>query len=274
MFLPRDVARYLENWGYYPGHREDFGQNFLSIRLGKSRDRGNLESDGATLLAALCAVPRGRPQERVEDLRTLSDWLRPDQRIYEPKGIWIPFPNPLSYTSQGILFFEEDYRGQSTPTPWERYMLVGRDGYVEYARKAGFPLDGKPYYLFAPLVAWIQRFVALMMDLRAQLTGQPEYVIVLSMWPTEHAGLCAFGELWLEPWEARGSRSTHQCLERRVQISRPLILEDTPQQWGGWFAERVANAFGDAEARCFNHPDSKGARGAPGELPTNGLEFS
>ena len=273
MFLPRDVARYLEGWSYHPVHRDDFGQNFLSIRLGKSRDRGNRESDGATMLAALCAVPRGRPEERVESLRALSDWLSPERRIYEPKGIWIPFRNGLSYTSQGILFLEEDWEGQSDPRPWGRYMLVARDGYVEYARKAGFPLNGKPYYLFAPLVAWVQRFVAFVVDLRAQLTGEPEYLIVLSMWPTEHAGLCAFGDRWLEPWEASGLPSRYQCLERRVQMSRPLVLEDTPQQWGRWFAERVANAFGEAEARCFNHPDSAGAQGAPGELPTNGLEF-
>jgi hypothetical protein len=271
MFLPRDVARYLEAWGYHPVHREDFGQNFLSIRLGKSRDRGNRESEGATLLAALCAVPRGRPQERVESLRTLSDWLSHAERIYDPKGIWIPSRSGLSYTSQGILFFEQDYRAQSSPTQWERYMLVARDGYVEYARKAGFPLNGKPYYLFAPLVAWIQRFVAFVADLRSQLAKEPDYLIVLSIWDTEAAGLCAFGDLWREPWDGAPS---YQCLERRVHVARSLVLDDSPVVHARWFAERVANAFGEAEARCFNHPDSKGARGAPGELPTNNLEFS
>jgi hypothetical protein len=179
----------------------------------------------------------------------------------------------LTYTSQGILLFDEDYEVRSEPRPWGRYVLVARDGYVEYARKAGFPLKRKPYFQFAPLVAWVQRFVAFVVDLRGQMAVPPDYFVVLSMWQTEHAQLCVFGDGWREPWDAWGFPSTYQCLEPQVQISRPLGLQDTPEGWGRWFAERIANAFGEGEPRCFNHANSKGTRGVPGELPTDRVDF-
>jgi hypothetical protein len=271
MFLPRDVARYLDHWSYHPLSREDFGQTFLSVRLNKSRDRGNPALDGATALAALCAVPRGKPEERVRTLRVLSDWLmHPDRRMYEPKGMWLPLNNQLACTSQGLLLFEEDHRARELPRPWESYVLVARDGYVEYARKAGYPVHGKPYFAFAPMVAWVQRFVAFVADLRSRLEGAPDYFIVLNMWDTESAGLCDLGDGWLEPWHAIGGETPYQCLERRLQIARPFLVGDTPDGWREWVAERIANAFGEREARCFNHPDTKEA---PGELPANRLDF-
>jgi len=270
MFLPRDVARYLEHWCYHPIGRQDFGQNFLSLRLGKSRDRGNRELNSAAVLAALSAVPRGRPVERVDTLGDLSAWLNPDRRTYEPKGRWLPFNNGLTYTSRGLLLYEDDYEVKDPPRPWERYVLVARDGYVEDARKAGFPFNGKPYYLFAPMVAWIQRFVAFVTDLRSQLEAAPDYFIVLSMWDTESAGLGGLGDGWREPWDPIPYEPSFRCVEPRVQIARPFGVDDTPDGWGTWVAERIANSFGEGQARCFNHPDSKSA---PGELPMDKLSF-
>ena len=272
MFLPRDVARYLEHWGYHPSSRDDFGQNFLSLRLGKSGDRSrNPDLKSAAVLAALCAVPRGRPVERVGTSGDLSAWLDPNRLTYEPKGRWLPFNNALTYTSRGLLLFEEDYEVKDPPRPWERYVLVARDGYVEDARKAGFPLNGKPYFLFAPMVAWIQRFVAFVADLRSQLEAAPDYFIVLSMWDTESAGLGGLGEGWREPWDPMPYEPSVQCLEPRVQIARSFGVDDTPDGWATWVAERIGNSFGEAGgARCFNHPDWKTA---PGELPTNKLSF-
>lgn len=270
MWLPRDVARYLEDWAYYPVHRDDFGSNHLSRRIGPARDRGDEKLEPRSTFASLCAVPRGRPAERVVDLSSLAAWLDPNLRRYQPPGIWLQFRTGKRFTSQGILLVEEDYRSNQ-PDSWEEYILVSRDGYVEYGRQAGFPYGGTLYYQFAPLVAWIQRFVCFILDLRGQLSEPPDYYVLLSVVKAEDAILCSFGDGWTEPWQWHEPTRPPQSFEPRLHIARRLVPEDDAQDncrgIATWFAERIANAFGLADLRCYNR------QGRIGELPERKLEF-
>jgi len=267
--LPRDVARYLETWAYHPMEREDFAQNFLSRRIALSADRGDGEHPAKRVFASLCGVPRGRPIERVSDLVALSEWLEPNARQYDPPGIFLPFQGGKRFTSQGVLLFEEDYRSSVTPRELRSYLLVCRDGYVEYGRQGGAPISGDTYYFYAPLVAWIQRFAAFVSNLRAKMEDGPEYAVVLNLSDSEDARLCALGHGWREPWEAIDPSWPPRCLEPRIQISHVSDADKGPGVVAKWFAERIANAFGEGEPRCFNHPQSQ----TPAELPADKVEF-
>ena len=269
--LPKDVARYLEGWGYHPLAREDFGRSFLPNRIALAKDRGDSEREPKCTFASLCAVPRGRPIERVEDLLRLASWVEPALRQYQPPGQWLPAQNGKRFTSQGILLTEETYHPQVTPRQWRAYLLVARDGYIEHGQQAGFPLKGSLYYQFAPLVAWVQRFGAFVAELAGQLVPGPDYWVVLNMKNTEYASLCGLGDGWREPFD--GPEGSHfQCLESHLQISCSLEAEKGPLNLARWFAERIANAFGEGEPRCFNHPAHPSSQ-KPGELPAGKIEF-
>ena len=271
MRLPRDITRYLEDWYYHPLQREDFGENFLSARIAQARDRAGGDFEAKRAFVSLCAVPRGRPEERVENLQSLAAWLDPNQRQYDPPGLWLPYRDGQRFASAGILLVHEEHRPTGTQTEWQSYALVARDGYIEYGRRGGFASQGRLCFEFAPLVAWIQRFTAFAADLRDQLEPPPDYWIVLNIPSAQHATLCVLGDGWREPWDWDGSPP--ECLERNIQISRPFEPGDSAVDHARWFAERIANAFGEAVARCFNRERSTGTLGAPGQLPTNGLEF-
>lgn len=267
MRLPRDVARYLEDWSYYPLHREDFGSNYLSRHVSPARDRAQGDFEPRPSLVSLCAVPRGALTERVGDIQAIANWLEPNSRQYQPPGVWLPFRNGKRFTSHGVLLFEEDPRSRSTPAEWEAYVLVARDGYVEFGRQAGFPYKGNLCYQFAPLVAWFQRFVAFIGDAASQFNPAPDYHLVLNIGNSEGAVLCALGEGWSEPWDWHDASRIPRSLESHTQIARAIAPKEPPAETVRWFAERIANAFGEGEVRCFNRVEPVG------ELPSRKLEF-
>ncbi len=244
--LPRDVGRYLERWGYHPIEREDFGGNFLSVRIAQVEEQGQHQPGCA--FVSLCAVPRGSSTERVEDLPTLADWLEPNARQYEPPGIFLPFRNEKRFTSQGILLWEEGYRSQVAPRKWASYLLVARDGYVEYGRQGGAPLNGRTYHFYVPIVAWIQRFAAFIAELRSKMEQKPDYWMVLNLTDSEDACLCTLGDGWREPWDRLDASWPPRCLESRIQISRTLEGSEEPLNITRWFAERIANALGNIDS--------------------------
>lgn len=271
--LSRDVQKYLQDWGYSPLSRDDFGRNFLSARLGSSRERVAAEVEGQRLPASLCAVPRGRPRERVDSLANLSAWLDPNVRQYQPPGRWIPFRSGKPrFTSLGLLLSDDDYEAEGEKG-WEAYLFVGRDGYVEFGRKAGFPVRGRPFFPFAPLVAWAQRFTAFVLDLVGQLKERPDYELVLNIMNTQGAVLGVFGHGWREPWDGGWlAGELRSSIERNVQISRTLGVDEPPEIAGRWFAERIGNAFGHSDGTLrFNHPNSKDA--PANDLPANKCDF-
>lgn len=269
MILPRDIARYLQPWGYDPLSRDDFGYNYLSSHIGSVADR---KGDAFPLyrpFASLCAVPRGRPRERFLDFQALDSWLDHNARQYEPTGIWIPFRDGRSYSSHGLLRTEGTSRDDEG---WERYLLVARDGYVEYGVLCGFAHGGTRYFLYAPIVAWIERFVAFVQDLSGNQTDPAEYWVVLNLLGSEGARLGSLGHGWREPWEAgQMGYGVKGAIESRVQISRALAESDDPADVSRWFAERIANAFGELTPRCYNR--TEGPSGALDELPKGQLEL-
>lgn len=272
--LPLGVRRYLESWGYYPLDKEGFGRNFLSARLGASRERIAGEAEPKRLTAAVSAVPRGRPKERLPSLQELARWLDPNLRQYDPPGRWLPFrQGRAQYTSSGIVLADDDWEAPEGQRGWYAYLFVGRDGYAEFGRKAGFLVRDHAFFAFAPLVAWVQRFVGLGLDLRSLMTEQADYHLVLSIMNTNGAALGVFGHGWREPWDGGPlAGELRTSIERNVQISRPMDVDEQPALTAQWFAERIGNAFGHSDSTlCFNHPDGRDA--PPGELPANKWDF-
>ena len=269
MELPRDVSRYLQSWGYDALSRDDFGRNYLSSHIGSVADREGADFPSYRPFASLCAVPRGRPRERFLDFQALDTWLDENNRQYEPPGIWIPFREGKSYSSHGLLRTEGTYRDNQD---WQKYLSVARDGYVEYGALCGFARGGKRYFLYAPIVAWIQRFAAFVQDLNGNQTDPSEYWVVLNLLGSEGARLGSLGHGWREPWEAGAMGDPVKgAIESRVQVSRALAESDDPADVSRWFAERIANAFGQPTPRCYNR--TEGSSGAVGELPRGQLEL-
>lgn len=270
MSLPRDVSRYLEAWGYEPLSRNDFGYNYLSTRVGSVQDRAGEDFPAYRPFASLCAVPRGRPRERFADFEAMDKWLDENARQYDPPGIWIPFRGGKSYTSHGLVRAESIHADDGE---WEKYLLMARDGYVEYGALCGHAFSGRRYVRYAPIVAWIRRFAAFVQDLRTGQGTPAEYWIVLNLLCTDGARLGVLGHGWLEPWDAEARLyTTRYAIEDRVRLSRDLAESDTPEGVSRWFAERIANAFGELTPRCYNREES--TAGGIGELPGGlGLEL-
>ena len=173
----------------------------------------------------------------------------------------------------GVLRADDDYEAEEGKGDWDAYLFVGRDGYVEFGRKAGFLANGQAFFGFAPLVAWAQRFIGLVLDLRSLMAEQADYYMVLNIMNTEGAELGIFGHGWREPWDGGWHRGQlRSAIESNVQISRHLDGNEQPEVAGHWFAERIGNAFGHEDGTlCFNNPN--GQHGPPGDLPANKYDY-
>lgn len=246
---PRDVSGVLADWKYFPVDRDDFGKNLLAERV---KDHAETEP---RCFASLCAVPRGRPIDRVSSVEALDGWLDPNKRQYDPPGLWIPHQG-RTLTSGGILRLDEH------ENRWESYLHVGFDGYIEFGRVAGSCLKGKRYFRYGPIVRWIQRFAAFGRDLQTVLEPAPEYWIALNIAAAEGARLAVLGEGWRQPFDPWGDEDFPQAIEEHVQIARPANQDDEPAAIARWFAERIGAAFGMNQPRCYNR-----SGGSIGELP-------
>jgi hypothetical protein len=190
--------------------------------------------------------------------------MDPNQVQYEPYGIWLPFRDGDAgklYTSHGIL------RVETMGGVWDRYLLVSRDGYVEYGTFAGYTVDERLYLNYAPIVAWIQRFAAFLGNLQDQLLEPADFWVVLNIPRAAGVALGTFGAGWPDISDSlfRRARSRGAAIEDSIQLSHRLG-EDDPKSVAAWFAERLANAFGYLEARCYNRT-ATARDGEVGELP-------
>ena len=155
------------------------------------------------------------------------------------------------------------------------FLPPGRaDGYFEYGRKAGRRYQDHWIYPFAPLVTWIQQFAALVREAKTKHAIASDYSIILNLPVLQGAVLVSLGDGWPDPFRWPGD-SFPTPIERSVQLHMALA-DASPKQVGRWFAERVDNVFGVNEVwpRSYNHPNSKGTVGPPGELPTNRLSYN
>ena len=163
------------------------------------------------------------------------------------------------------------------------YLLARRDGYFEYGRRAGHLnreqtnnyIGENIVYPFVPMVAWIQRFAALVNDARSRQTSSLNYSLVLNIPRLEGAVLGSLGDRWREPFDGWHVSRPPTAIERSVQLQLELGDEPDPKSIGRWFAERIDNVFGVNEVcpRCYNHPKSDGRLGPPGDLPGNGIDY-
>lgn len=262
------MERTLREWAYAPKDRADFALNVLSRRVASARDRDPSARDDEAarrrVFASVCAVPAGAQIEYVADLSDLADQMKPNLHQYEPPGVWLP-TDPARFLADGVYLRDEDYGSNQAPRGWSRYIYASRHGYIEYGRQGGFPYRGRNWYQFAPTVAWIQRFTRFVTTLRAQFFDGADYWLVANFADTQDAVLCALDDDWRQPqdWD-RDTLERWSCLETSVQISMHLSGESAGDV-ARWFAERIAHAFGLAEARSYNKD---------GVLPVRKLEFS
>jgi len=274
MKLPRDVQRCLTEYRYHPIDDPEFGTNFLARRISLTPEHGAPDAAAVRTLATICAVPRGSYTERVDSLQTLARWLE-TPRVYTPPGRFVPTDISL-FNSNGVVRAELDHLVKEGERVWQSYVFVGRDGYMEAGQNGGFRWKGRTYFQYVPMVAWIERYWGLLAEMSKVLQDVPRYHVALNIAGCSGAELATFGDHWLDP--ASDDYRFHNdrvpsCIEDVVQISRPYDASMSVDDIGRWFAERIANAFGFGEARCFNHENTQGRCGPAGTLPTNRLEF-
>lgn len=270
MLIPRDVARYLASRGFDPAG-DEFASNALARRICWSY-RGDGDAASKVLTSAfISAVPRLPLRERFGSLQAASTWLE-QPRVYTPPGLWVPREITL-FTADGVVRADRGYRGENEERIWDRYLYIARDGYLEAGQNAGFLLRGQAYFQFAPIIAWIERFWSLIGAI-GEIVEPPDYHVVVSIPEAEGTQLTTFGDGWLSPSDPEFRYRVDvppACIDPRIQIGR--AFEGEPGGAGTWFAERIANAFGFAEPRCFNHENCRGQNGPPGSLPTNHINF-
>ena len=267
--IPRRVARHLASWGYDPASPQ-FGTNYLSAKVERTR---RAEEGDHFAFVSLCAVPHSTTSDIYSDFSEIVTWLQPQSLIrYDPGGIWLPLSS-RTFASQGLILCEDDRSTDVWPYRWSSYLMAGRDSYFEYGRRAGWKYKDHWVYPFAPMIAWIQQFTALVQEARTKQSTAANYSIVLNLPQLQGSALISLGDGWAEPFQWTGDPFPTP-IEASVQLH--IVLADaSPREVGRWFAERVDNVFGVNETwpRCYNHPSSKGTVGAPGDLPTNRLSY-
>ena len=279
----RRVARFLADSGYDPKVGAEFAVNYLCRRVSLSRRMGYEETKDAYAFASICAVPHRQTDDTYSDFSSVLKWLQPQSLIeYDPPGSWLPLSSKR-LVSTGVVLVDDDISTDTRAKPWSAYLLARRDGYFEYGRRAGHLnreqtnnyISENIVYQFGPMVAWIQRFAALVNDARSRQTSSLNYSLVLNIPRLEGAVLGSLGAGWREPFDRPYASRPLTAIERSVQLQLELGDEPDPRSIGRWSAERIDNVFGVNEVypRCYNHPTSDGRLGPPGDLPGNGIDY-
>lgn len=145
-------------------------------------------------IASLCAVPHSTADDIYKDFNEFVTWLQPQDLIrYDPGGVWLPLSS-RGFSSQGLILFENSAGSQRGG--WSSYLFAGRDGYFEYGRQAGWNYQDHWCYPFAPMIAWIQRFAALVQEAKAKQATELPYSLTLNLSQREGAELTYLGQGW------------------------------------------------------------------------------
>ena len=161
-------------------------------------------------------------------------------------------------TLDGIILTDEDYFPDDSQSKYiRRFISINRNGYLELGGNFAMKYKGDVYFAYIPMIGFFWQFLGFVLELYRLEGLHSPFKVMLNMKGTEGALLYSLGNGWLEPLgDMREYRPL--CQEHNIQIIKQLrssavddsaIAEITKE-----VAERIDNAWGQRETRCYNHP--------------------
>jgi hypothetical protein len=266
------VVAYLASQGYGDPSSNEFAENTYTKRLGLIiyREKG-LEPEivKAGHYATFVACPNVLTDDLIDISKDeLWNWLEPNSRRYppDPGGLFLP-TNKVT-TLEGIVLMGEKYRIGDTRTEFiGGFLRINRNGYIELGSALANQEEADIAFAFVPMIGLFWQFLGFITDLyRVEGIHMP-FKVMLNMKGTEGLLLSNLGEGWLEPYGGSGRAYRPTCIEPNIQIVRELRSPAVDELYIGELVRDVAklvdNAWGQREARCYNHPNRDPERQLP-----------
>jgi hypothetical protein len=266
---------YLSSQGYLDVISSQFAQNNYTRLLGmRVTNRTELEIVPATHFVSFVAFPDlladGQIDTSKEDLWA---WLEPNARRYAPDVRNLFLPLEKRTTLDGVLLTEDEYRANDEqPRFLRKFLRINRNGYIELGCNLASQREADVSFAFVPMIGLFWQFIGFVADLYKLEALFVPFKIMLNMKCTDGTLLHNLADGWLEPFESlRAYRPL--CVENNIQIFEQAqgpsldgqAIEDIVRR----VALRVDNAWGQREARCFNHS----SRDARKQLPVGRMRY-
>ncbi len=259
----QEVQEYLRKHGYVePDDDPQFAINKLTGQLGISYwdETRTPVIEPAHTLVSFVACPTMLGEWVDTSSEQFREWLQPTKRLYYPPGLFIPSESSRS-TLEGVIctnYSPQDE--QSRLCPIREYLVVHRNGYVEYGYGDGTKWEGRRLVNFVKMAGRFWQFLGFVGDLYRYAKLSTSAVILLNLANLEGTHLGMLGDGWraeMDPF-AR-TLSGDESLERHIQIVRELDIQrfepDQIEAIVRGVAAKVGNAFGQDKPRCFNCKD-------------------
>lgn len=262
------LIAFLSSQGYVDPSSTEFANSTYTRQLGMVvRGVSSWEVVQASHYVTFVACPDLLADDLVDTSEGLWSWLEPNNRRYQPDPGGIFLPVNKRTTLDGIILTDERYCLRDAQTKFiPRFLRINRNGYIELgcnlARKEGDDVA----FAYVPTIGFFWQFMGFVTELYRREAVYRPFKVMLNMKGTEGTLLYSLGEGWLEPFdELREYRP--RCPEPNIQIIRAMrsadLSEDLIAEVVREAAERVDNAWGEREPRCYNHANREPQRQLP-----------
>ena len=255
------VIAYLSSQGYHDPSSNEFADNTYTKRLGMAITG----AEGQELVQASHYVTFITcPDLLADDLLDTSaeelwSWLEPNSRRYQPDPDAIFMPLNKRMTLDGIILTDQEYYHRGAKSKFiPRFLRINRNGYIELgctlARKEGNDVA----FAYMPMIGHFWQFISFVVELYRRAAVYTPFKVMLNMKGTEGALLYSLGVGWIEPFD-KVREYRPRCPEANIQVIKVLISADLSDNLIAELvkevAERVDNAWGQREPRCYNHAE-------------------
>jgi len=257
------ATEYLAYQGYNDPSSATFAENIYTRQIG-------IRVPGEQILSTY-EVPAGHfatfvacPDFLTDNLidtgkDELWDWLERNSRRYPPDPGGIFLPTDKRTTLDGIILTEEGYSPADHQRKFQhRFLRINRNGYIELGANFAMKFRDDVYFAYIPMIGFFWQFIGFVVELYRLEGVHSPFKVMLNMKGTEGALLHSLGKGWLEPLgDMREYRPL--CPEHNIQIIEqlrsPNVDDSAIEEIIKKVATRVDNAWGQREARCYNHTE-------------------
>jgi hypothetical protein len=258
--MSADARAFIAKRALDDPERPDFGANRDTAQLHFIMDEceeGEVAKRRAVVVFFACPYSfLGQAVEIASD--EFRAWLKPNLRRYEPGGLFVPIDSQRP-RADGALCTER-YRRQGDGG-LSKYLLIRRNGYVEYGRNLASCRRNLVLFRLTPLIAELHQFVAFVKDLYALSDFAAPFRVCVNLAGTLNSELSCLGDGWREPHVTEfDERYVARCDAVNLQFSIEGLSLATDVGQVDAEVRRVARdinlSYSDWEDRAFNHRNS------------------
>lgn len=265
-----EVYAFFARKQYVDPESPGFGINDYTGRLAtidREGEDGEQVQSPPKSVVSFVAIPT-RLEEYIDTAsEEFKAWMAPGQRRYPPKpsDIFLPI-NLQKDLYNGHIRWDYYILRRSAGQPWQKFLLIERNGYVEYAYGDGGEYKGLNLLGFTHMVGCFWMFLGFVRDLYRFSNIPASALINFNLARVAGTHLGGYADGWEHSLRPLSRRSEQEvCWDLNIQFSREL----TPQALTDMEVEalvrevaaRIGTAYGQEIPRCFNYPG--------GEFPVN-----